>query len=89
MTEKMPDEIYAFAAIDEKCGAWHQNKNRALDETSYTRKDLFTALQERNARLVEALELIQNDFIHGEKGRGISAEGILEICGKALVENKE
>ncbi len=39
MTDKMPDVIYACTAIDEKCGAWHSNQNRFLDETIYIRQD--------------------------------------------------
>ncbi len=39
MTDKMSDVIYACTAIDEKCGAWHSNQNRFLDETIYIRKD--------------------------------------------------
>lgn len=31
-----------------------------------------------------ALEIIATDFIHGEKGRGISAKGILELATQAL-----
>lgn len=50
-------------------------------------------IQKANARIIaaapellEALELIYTDFICGEKGRGISAEGILEICSKAIAK---
>lgn len=73
MTNEIPDE-YEFE--------W-QTKDFEVVKASFIRKDLYTALEQRNARLVEVVEGYYNCYKMGEY------TALNEKAKQALAENKE
>lgn len=72
MKDKMPDAVYGLPYED---------------GNEYVRRDLYTALKERNARLVEALDhLLDSQQFDADSGYRLHG---IKVAKQALAENKE
>ena len=97
MTEnKMPNEIHVYSFGSDYDGQATAIYNESLGTTPYTRTDLYTSLERKNARLVEALEEVLNNYEGYEFNPKtqkydipIHSADVLNIAKQALAENKE
>lgn len=54
----MPDEICAYSEFNKLQGQWNSENIPGQGMSSYTRTDLYTALQQENAALVEKIKVL-------------------------------
>ena len=93
---KMPNEIHVYSFGADYDGQATAIYNESLGTTPYTRTDLYTSLERKNARLVEALECMIGQSQYGSiMGKPawlrlcMPSEDAFNIAKQAIAENKE
>lgn len=81
-----PDDVYIGKNRNDRYVVFEAESS---SEQKYHHDRVVIALQERNARLVEALEEIASYNLEWAYGLDINIEKIKDVCEQALAENKE